>query len=479
MVHTRRPVPLRDVLEHAAVEVAGQLEPETTFGWIERNSREIQPGDLFIAVRGERFDGHDFVADAAQRGARAALVSRAWAAMRGGNVPLPLLLADDPVAALQQVAAGRRRAHPARIVGVTGSVGKTSTKEAIASGLGAARKTYRSPGNMNSEIGLPLSLLEVPDDAEVAVLEMGGAYAFGELALLADIARPAVGVVTNVHPVHIERMGSIEAIAQTKAELVQSLPPDGAAVLNIDNTYVREMAADARCRVIGYGRSPKSDLRATDVATRGLEGIRFCLHIDGEERLVELPWIGAHAVELALAAIGVGMALGVDVESTVKGLRESPALVRLVPLPGPNGSRLIDDTYNASAPSVLTALRLLSEIPAKRRIAVLGDMRELGPESERQHVEVGEYAAGAVDVLVTFGDLALTIAETALARSAVDGSTVTVQSFRIDQRDALTQFLRSELRSGDTALLKGSRGLEMETIVEAIRRTADIAGQDA
>lgn len=474
-----RPIALEEFQSSLDVEIAGTLDPLTRFRWVERNSREIVPGDLFIAVPGERFDGHHFIQDAANRGAVAALVSRDWYSNRDSDPTLPLLIVDDPVTALQKIASARRQAMSIAVVGVTGSIGKTSTKEAIAAGLSQSRSTYKSTGNMNSEIGLPLSILEIPDQTEVAVLEMGGAYAAGEVALLAEIARPAIGVVTNVFPVHLERMGSIEAIAETKTELVEALPSSGVAVLNADNPWVAAMADRTAARVITYGTSSDAGVRASTIRTHGLDGISFTLEGEAGCGEVSLPMVGVHAVELALAAISTGVALGVGLDAVLAGLSAEGVQIRLVPMPGPNGSRLIDDTYNASAPSVLSALRLLAEIPAGRRIAVLGDMRELGSEADKQHVEVGRFAAQAADVVLTFGELAKRIAQAACEASTVDGRKVDVQSFDLDQREDLTRTLLSELRPGDTALLKGSRGLEMETIVARLRGAADNPHPDA
>jgi len=474
-----RPISLNEIVEASAASIIGDPGTGVSYRWIERNSVKITPGDLFIAVKGERFDGHIFVDDAAQRGASAALVSRAWAERLETAPSLPLLVVDDPVTALQQVAAARRASLALTVIGVTGSIGKTSTKESIAAGIRRCKPTYWSPGNMNSEIGLPLSILEIPAGAEVAVLEMGGAYAPGELALLAEIARPSIGVVTNVYPVHLERMGSIEAIAETKAELLEALPASGTAVLNAGNPFVSAMAGRTTARVVTYGTSRFCDFQASSVRTLGLEGISFTLRSEGGEQSVQLPMVGVHAVELALAAISVGTALGFDIDEVIRGLSEPWEPLRLAPLPGPHGSRLLDDTYNASAPSVMSALGLLSEIPSQRRIAVLGDMRELGEEAAAQHREVGLYAAEVADLLLTFGSLGRLIAEAALERSSVDGKVLAVQSFELDQREDLTRLLLSELRPGDTALLKGSRGLEMETIVEALRAEAINAGPDA
>jgi UDP-N-acetylmuramoyl-tripeptide--D-alanyl-D-alanine ligase len=477
---TMPPIPLAELLAAANPEVRGDLAPDAEFGWIERDSRRVNPGDLFIAVKGEQFDGHDFVGNAAENGAAAALVARSWLD-RLPPVAIPLLVVDDPVVALQQLASARREALGVSVIGVTGSVGKTSVKEVVAAILSQRFTTYRSPGNMNSEIGLPLSILEIEPGTEIAVLEMGGAYAPGELALLASIARPLIGVVTNVHPVHLERMGTIEAIAETKAELVDAIPPDGFAVLNGDDPRVRAMASRCRGTVLTYGLDDSNDLQATGVATQGLEGSTFWLGLGDDRVRLKVPLVGGHAVELALAGIAVGHAMGMHISEMIPGF-ESPSIqVRLLIQPGPNGSRLIDDTYNASTPSVLSALGLLDELPVTaRRIAVLGDMRELGSISEEEHRIVGHRVAEIVDHLVTYGDLAVTIAHEAVVTAEVDGRTLGVTSFGLDQREELVEFLREELHEGDLVLLKGSRGLQMEDFVTALRDDlAGTAGTDA
>lgn len=470
----RPPVRLSEIVATSDVRLFGSLPELTEFGWVERHSKSVQPGDLFIAVEGERFDGHQFVVDAAEQGAAAALVRAPWAAEHHRSLGIPLLGVDDPVRALQRLAGRRRDELGVKVVGITGSIGKTSTKEIVAAVLGQRFRTYRSPGNMNSEIGLPLSLLEIEAGAEVAVLEMGGAYAMGELTLLSGIAKPDIAIVTNVHPVHLERMGSIEAIARTKAELVEALPPHGIAILNGDNLRVRAMAASAPGRVITYGLQSDNEIWADRVETDGLNGSTFRLHLAGETLHIKVPLVGGHAVELALAGIAAGHALGMHISEMLPGFEDVGIQVRLLVAPGPNGSSIIDDTYNASAPSVLSALGLLGEIPAGRRIAVLGDMRELGDHTEAQHRVVGRRAAEIADLLVTFGDLARIIADEARSAAAeVDGGGVHVTSFALDQRDDLVAFLLRELQVGDIALLKGSRGLHMEDIVEVLRSAAN------
>ncbi len=464
------PFALEYVLSGTGAVLRGDVPPEAVFARIERDARQVKPGDLFIALRGERFDGHDFVDDAAAAGAAAALVSREWADEQA-NAVLPLLVVDDPLGALQRLAARWRADLPdLLVVGVTGSVGKTSTKETIASVLGRWKPTYRSAGNFNSEIGLPLSLLDITLEHGAAVLEMGGAYAFGEIRLLAEIAQPRIGVVTNVHPVHLERMGAIEAIAETKAELVEAIPEDGWAILNGDDARVRMMAERCHGQVMFYGLDTGNDVRATAVESEGLEGTAFWLHSEGDSNRVKVPLIGGHAVELALAAIAVGHAVGMDLADMLQGLAEPGVQVRLLIVPGPNGSQMIDDTYNASTPSMMSALSLLEAMNPTRAIAVLGDMRELGEVSEREHVAVGRRAGEVADLVVTFGEMARTMArEAATTDGRFDVGPPTVTSFALEQREDLIQFLLHELREGDVVLLKGSRGLQMEEIVERLR----------
>ncbi len=470
------PLKLQDVLVGTGGELRGTLPERTVFPRIERDSRRAASGDLFIAIRGEQHDGHRFVTDAAAAGATAALVGRDWADAQA-ELPLPLIVVDEPVAALQRLAAYWRDRHDVTVVGITGSVGKTSTKEVVAAVLGGKFRTYRSPGNLNNEIGLPLSLLEIGAETQVVVLEMGGAYALGELKLLSGIARQKISVVTNVFPVHLERMGSIEAIAETKAELVDAVPPDGVAVLNGDDPRVRAMATRCRGRVLTYGMGENNGVRADQVSTEALEGTSFRLHLEGETYHIRVPLVGGHAVELALAGIAVGHAMGMHIAEMLVGLKDPAIQVRLLVVPGPNGSRLIDDTYNASTPSVLSALGLLEALRPRRAIAVLGDMRELGSVSEEEHRVVGRRAAEVADVLVTYGDLALTIAQEARGGGQdVDAPRPDVTSFGLGQREELVAYLRRELRDGDIVLLKGSRGLRMEEMVAALRTDGEPTG---
>ena len=467
---------VQDVLVGTGGTLRGALDADYRFSGLSRDSRTVEPGFLYWTISGERLDGHQFVGAAAEAGAAAAVVTTTDL----HDVPddFPLIVVDDTTLALQRFAAWKRGRMTADVVGITGSVGKTSAKEAIAAVLGERRRVYRSPGSYNNEIGLPLSILEADENVEVLVLEMGGAYAHGEIMQLAGIAQPRVGVVTNVHPVHLERMGSIEAIAETKSELVDAIPEGGVVILNGDDSRVRAMASRAHGRVVTYGLGPDNTIRATDVESDGLKGTSFWLHVNGERYHIKVPLVGAHGLQIALVALTAGYVFGMHIAEMLVGLRNPGVQVRLLFVLGPGGSQIIDDTYNASTPSVLAALDVLRDVPASRRIGVLGEMRELGSVSEQEHRVVGKRAGDLVDLLYTYGDLAKPLAESAASVPREGRQPVEVRSFRVDQRDALIEDLRAELRSGDVVLMKGARGLEMENIVAAVRTDAgtDIEG---
>jgi UDP-N-acetylmuramoyl-tripeptide--D-alanyl-D-alanine ligase len=422
------------------------------------DSRKARRGDLFVALKGEHADGHDFVDDAARRGAAGAIVARRVGAEIGQYV------VADPLAALQQLAKQRRLSRRnVRVVGVTGSVGKTTTKEIIAAVLSKKYPLLKNEGNLNSEIGLPLVLLDLTSRHRRAVLEMG-MWAPGEMRLLCDIARPDVGVVTMVGPVHLERMGTIEAIADEKAQLPASLPAEGVAVLNADDARVAAMAERTRAHVITYGICEAADVRAEDIESHGLAGVRFTL-VHGAERVpvyTHLP--GRALVRNALAAAAVAVVDGMELDDIGQALSEAQAPARLRQYPGPHGSTLIEDAYNASPASMRAALELLAEVRG-RRIAVLGDMRELGTEEERAHREIGELAAQCCDVLYAVGELGRIIGEAATAAGNADTRT-------FEDKNGLAEAIRADVREHDAVLFKASRALALETVVDELREGA-------
>jgi len=418
------------------------------------DSRRVEKGDLFFALRGERRDGHDFIAEALERGAAGLVVERPWEAPND----VAVFHVSDALSALQRLAAYWRARHDIRVIGVTGSVGKTTCKELIAAVLGARYRVLKSPANLNTEIGLPLTLLYLSEGHERAVLEMA-MYGPGEIDLLCRIARPDVGVVTNVGPVHLERLGSMGAIAAAKAELVEALPSGGVAILNGDDPLVAAMARRTRARSLLYGQSSQCDLRAADLQGRGLEGISFRLTYGGQSLAVDTPLPGLHHVYPALAAAAVGLTEGLSLAEIAGALRQARPDLRLRVLRAPNGATILDDSYNASPQSMLAALGLLAELPG-RRIAVLGEMRELGAAEEEGHRQVGERAAACADLVLVVGKRARPLYEAAVA--AGSGA----RFFNVPE-DALPA-LRDELKPGDHVLVKASRAVALETVVDAL-----------
>ena len=441
------------------------------------DSRNVQPGSLFIALPGENTDGHRFVGHAFSRGAAAALVDRPvdgpWATLDlrqpGALMPETLgqplcLLVENTLDALQQVAAWWRLQFKVQVVAITGSVGKTTTKEITAAVLRQRFVTLKSAGNLNNEIGLPLTLLQLDDSHQRAVLEMG-MYTLGEIAQLCRIAQPRIGVITNVGPVHLERVGTIERVAEAKAELVQALPADGVALLNADEPLVAAMRGLTHARVFMYGLNQDCDLWADQIVGEGMDGIRFRFHYQGETVHVKVPLLGRHSVHTALRAAAVGLVEGLNWEEIVTGLQDVGAQLRLVVVHGINGATLLDDTYNASPASMLAALNLLEDMAVGngRRIAVLGDMMELGSQEEAGHRLVGARAADVADFIVTVGPRARWTAYEARAAGQAPGSVRAVES----AAEAIS-VLRSVIGPGDVVLVKGSRAAHMDDVVAAL-----------
>ena len=440
------------------------------------DSRLAIPGCLFVALPGSVYHGHEFVAAAFGAGAVAAIVEGDLSLdcqhvdLRRGLDPAPATLelplclrVQSSLEALQRLAASWRYRHNPRVIGITGSVGKTTTKELVAAVLARRYNTLRSRGSYNNEIGLPLTLLQITSAHERVVLEMG-MYDVGEIADLARIARPHVGVVTNIGPVHLERAGSMERIADAKTELVQALPPDGVAILNYDDPLVREMAQKTRARVLYYGLSPKADLWASGIEGMGLEGIHFRLHHGGETLHLRVPLLGRHSVHTALRAAAVGLVEGESWQEIIEGLQRGSPQLRLVAVDGINGSTLLDDSYNASPQSTLAALNLLDELDG-RKIAVLGDMLELGNYEEEGHRKVGLRVIDSVDVLITVGRLGRIIAKEA-QRWGFPPSSVYV----LDDNAQTIELLQEIIVPGDIVLVKGSRALRLEEVVMALAR---------
>jgi UDP-N-acetylmuramoyl-tripeptide--D-alanyl-D-alanine ligase len=425
------------------------------------DSREVVSGNLFVALPGERTDGHAFVAEAVDRGASAVLVAREPDGIDLASAGVSIIQVPDALRGFHAIAAAWRARFDPLVVGVTGSIAKTSTKEAIATVLAVELVTLKNEGNQNNEIGLPLTVMRLRPDHQAAVLEMG-MYVGGEIADLARIGRPEIGVVTAVQPVHLSRIGTIEAVEQAKGELVEALPADGVAVLNADDERVRRMASRTSARVVTYGFAADAAVRAEQVESAGTEGMRFSLVAHGVHRSVAIPALGRLAVHNALAAAAVGLASGIAPERVAAGLARGWSAPHRAALVRAGGVTIVDDSYNASPGSVIAALDLLAGMPG-RRVAVLGEMLELGDGADSGHERVGVAAAGIAELLVVVGAGAAGIARGARGADLVAERVIEVR----DRAEALAA-LEERLQPGDVVLVKASRGIELDLLVDAL-----------
>jgi UDP-N-acetylmuramoyl-tripeptide--D-alanyl-D-alanine ligase len=433
------------------------------------DSRLVRGGEIFFALPGERTDGHRFLEQASAAGAGALVVAAdlpperlAAIASAAPRKEAPTIVrVADAGDALRAVGGAWRGSFDPVVVGITGSLAKTSTKEQVAEVLATRRVVLRSEGNLNNEIGLPLTLLHLRAEHEAAVLEMGF-YTTGEIALLAGLARPSIGVVTAVRGVHLSRAGTLDAIEAGKRELVEALPDSGWAILNADDERVRRMRGHTPARVLTYGFAADADVGADEVRALGPEGMRFRLHAGGQRRDVVTPALGRHGVHNALAAAAVGVAAGLALDDIVLGLaRPAPAAHRSQ-LVRSGELTILDDSYNASPDAVIAALDLLGELPG-RRVAVLGEMLELGDASHDEHHRVGRHAAAVADLLIVVGEGASGIADGA-RESGLDAGSVTVAA----DREATLALLATSVRPGDVVLVKASRGAALDLLVEPL-----------
>jgi len=419
-------------------------------GW-SVDSRTLRPGDLYFALRGPNHDGHAYVAEVLKKGAVGAVVDRDVDA----SAPAALRVGDSLVA-LQTLAASARRGWAGDVVGVTGSAGKTTTKDVIAEMLSEGVKTAKTEGNLNNHVGLPLSLLRMDDQARVMVLEMGMNHA-GEIRALAGIAKPNVGVVTNVGWAHMESFDSIDGIAAAKRELIESLPPDGTAVLNSDDARVAAFAGSHKGRVVTFGESEKATVRAEDVKFSE-DGLTFRV---GAVRF-ESPLTGHHSVSNLLAGIAVVGIYGITPDRLTDRVRKiQPGKMRGERLQH-RGILVFNDCYNSNPDAARAMLAVLRDTPARRRIAVLGEMLELGRWAEPLHRDVGNYAAECgIDVLVGLRGAACYMLDAA-KRSGLRADA----AFFFDDPVPAGQLVRSLAQPGDAVLFKGSRGVHVERALE-------------
>jgi UDP-N-acetylmuramoyl-tripeptide--D-alanyl-D-alanine ligase len=454
-VRTRR-------LSEIAAVLGGNVEgPDVVVSSVEVDSRRVRPGDLFVAMRGERDDGHGYIADAFAAGAVAAIVGGDWP-----TTPGPAVRVGDTEGVLLRLAAEERDAMKAIIVGITGANGKTSTKDFAAATLGTRLRTHASPASFNNEVGVPLTILGAPEETEALVLEMG-ARRVGDVELLSRLARPAVVVVTNVGVAHMEVFGSWDAIVRSAAEPVAALGPDGVAVLNADDPVVRGLRRRTRARTVLFGASEDADVRAQDVRLDDRGRASFSLAVGGQSEPVALGVPGEHMVSNALAAAAVGHVLGLPAAECASGLKgASLSPWRMETFTNADGVRVINDAYNANPESMAAALRAARWMAGDADlIAVLGPMAELGPVADEEHERIGELATRLrVDRVVTVGERARTIAVAAL-REGVEPQNVASYE---DGPDALAD-VRAHARPGDVVLFKASRVAGLERLAEALR----------
>ena len=452
-------------LKVAAAELEPNFNRDTIATGYSIDSRTINAGELFFAVKGEKFDGHDFVPQAFEKGAVAAVVSKNRLGIikdRGtGTLARPtslVLPVDDTLLALQFLAQAVRRQWAKTLIGVTGSAGKTTTKEAIAHVLSTKFRVHKSEGNFNNHFGLPLMLLKLEPEHDCAVVEMGMSHS-GEITALAQIAQPNIGVVTNVAPVHLEFFKDISEIARAKYELVESLPANGTAVLNADDQYVSQFGRDFKGKVVTYGNALTANVRAEHVQARGQQGSEFEVVAAGRRANATLPLVGAHNIHNALAAVAVALEQGISLPTAVEALAELRPADKRGQVVRIGNITVINDCYNSNPKALNAMVDALANMPAKRRIVVAGEMLELGPMGESMHADSGRYVAERkVDLVLGVRGLAEHLVSAA--------NKAGVRAEFVPSAEQAGEWLAREARDGDVVLLKASRGVKLEKALE-------------
>ncbi|CCQ89374.1 UDP-N-acetylmuramoyl-tripeptide--D-alanyl-D-alanine ligase [Nitrospina gracilis 3/211] len=439
------------------------------FSGVSIDTRTLKAGELFVCIQGDRFDGHDFLNEAIAKKPAGVIVSDR------ARLPLdkmqegPFAVAvPDTLKALQDLAAHHRNQQDVRVVGVTGTNGKSTTKEMIAAITGTRFKTLKTQGNLNNHIGVPLTLLNLTREHEVAVIEMGMSAA-GEIRRLAEIAKPEIGVITNVSEAHMVQLKTIRDVQAAKGELFEALSENGTAIVNADDPLVLELADGLRARAITFGLDPSADVQARDIRAADVTRIEFTARVFDTTAPVRLPFSGMHNVRNALAALATGAALGMKVEGMVPGLEVTQGLNQRGQVFEFNGMTILNDTYNANPRSMREAIHTLTALSCSgRRFLVMGAMLELGEQENIAHRKVGEWAVeSGIDYLVTVGMLA-GLATDAAAERGMDANRI----HRGETHDDAAHFLKQHARAGDCLLFKGSRGSQMETVIERFTGTA-------
>ena len=445
----------RITLQQAALWCGGRIDPkykDVTFLGANNDTRKLEPEQLFIALQGER-DGHDFIPAALEKGAAAVLCTHC-------DGDYPAIVVEDTRIALGQIARGERDRIGMKVVGITGSVGKSTTKEMIATVLQTTYRTGKTPVNHNNDIGMPMAILSMPEDTEVAVLEMGMNH-FREIAYLASIAKPDVSVIINIGTMHIEHLGSMEGILQAKLEILEGMPKEGKIFLNGDDSLLWNYRLGANVDIGYFGiRNGESNVLAKDIAEApGM--LRFWVRAGDRAFPVELALEGQHYVHDALAAVAVGMHLGVTTDNITKSLAQFQNMAGRQEIYEVKGYTIIQDCYNAGPESMAAALAVLSNKPG-RRVAVLGDMLELGVCTPAEHYKVGRIAAESAELVLAYGPNSARV-----LNGALTGGMSTNKARAFTDKDRLVQVLKQLAKPGDVILFKGSRGMRMEQVLEA------------
>ncbi|MGB9072053.1 MAG: UDP-N-acetylmuramoyl-tripeptide--D-alanyl-D-alanine ligase [Terriglobales bacterium] len=452
------------------IAATGAYDSRATAQGYSIDSRTIQPGELFFAVKGDRLDGHDFVEQALANGAVAAVVRKDKDndQLSRYSAPARLLAVEDTLVALQTLATAVRKLWGKTAIGITGSMGKTTTKEALAHLLVPRYRVHRSKGNFNNHFGLPLGLLSLEPEYDLAVIEMGISHA-GEIAALARIAQPNEGVVTSVGPVHLEFFDSVAGIARAKYELIEALPHGGTAVLNADDEYVCQFGRDFKGKVVMFGLKPSADVRAENIEVLGSEGTRFDLVSQGVRQTVRSPLLGQHNVYNVLAAAAVALEHGITPSEIAQALPSLQAADKRGQVVQLGNITVLYDCYNSSPKALMAAADTLAAMPARRRIVVAGEMLELGKTSEQLHRDCGRYIASKkLDFLLGVRGLAKPMVEAARAAG--------MKAEFVPTPEEAGDWLAHETQDGDTVLLKASRGVKLEKALEGWQQKLAVPG---
>src|ERR1700722_6435364 len=458
-------LPLSRIAEFIASVDHSPYDGESIAQGYSIDSRTVQAGELFFAVKGERLDGHDFVEQALSRGAIAAVVEKAHLARYPGVTVL--LAVENTLVALQTLATAVRKMWGKTAIGITGSMGKTTTKEAMAHLLATKYRVHRTKGNFNNNFGLPLGLLTLEPEYDLAVVEMGMSHS-GEIAALAKIALPNEAVITNVAPVHLESFDSIAGIARAKYELIEALPHSGTAVLNADDEYVSQFGRDFAGKVVTFGLTPGAGVRAENIEALAAQGTRFDLIGREVRQLVQSPLLGKHNVYNVLAAAAVALQHGItpsEIAVTLPSLQAADKRGQVVQV---GNIAVLYDCYNSSPKALMAAVDTLAAMPARRRIVVAGEMLELGTTAEQLHRECGRYMAGRkLEFLLGVRGLAKPMVESAIEAG--------MMAEFVGTPEEAGEWLARETREGDVVLLKASRGVKLEKALDVWKQSSDIS----